>query len=69
MSECKASSVTQPGLSRRRLLRQAGGAAAVMAMPWCQAQSFPQRPVRVLVGYSAGGGVDAMARLLDALQY
>ncbi len=64
MSECKASSVAQPGLSRRRLLRQAGGAAAVMAMPWCQAQSFPQRPVRVLVGYSAGGGVDAMARLL-----
>jgi tripartite-type tricarboxylate transporter receptor subunit TctC len=25
---------------------------------------FPSRPIRLLVGYSAGGGVDAMARLL-----
>ena len=25
---------------------------------------FPNRPIRLLVGYSAGGGVDAMARLI-----
>ncbi|MBU1359788.1 MAG: tripartite tricarboxylate transporter substrate binding protein [Gammaproteobacteria bacterium] len=28
------------------------------------AQTFPDRPIRMIVGYSAGGGVDAMARLL-----
>lgn len=28
------------------------------------AQSFPTKPIRILVGYSAGGGVDTMARLL-----
>lgn len=29
-----------------------------------QAQAYPIKPIRLLVGYSAGGGVDAMARLL-----
>lgn len=29
-----------------------------------QAQTYPSKPVHILVGYSAGGGVDAMARLL-----
>lgn len=28
------------------------------------AQSFPVKPIRILVGYSAGGGVDTVARLL-----
>lgn len=28
------------------------------------AQSFPSKPIRILVGYSAGGGVDTVARLL-----
>lgn len=28
------------------------------------AQTYPDRPIRLLVGYSAGGGVDAMARLV-----
>lgn len=28
------------------------------------AQTYPNKPIRLLVGYSAGGGVDAMARLL-----
>lgn len=29
-------------------------------------QSYPQKPVRMLVGYSAGGGADALARLTAA---
>ncbi len=29
-----------------------------------QAQEFPTRPVRVLVGYGAGGGMDTIARIL-----
>lgn len=28
------------------------------------AQSFPTKPIKIFVGYSAGGGVDTMARLL-----
>ncbi len=36
------------------LLASAGG----------QAQDYPQRPVRVLVGYGAGGGMDAITRLV-----
>jgi len=30
------------------------------------AQSYPTRPVRMLVGYAAGGGADALARILAA---
>jgi len=29
-----------------------------------QAQSFPAKPIRMYVGYSAGGGADALARLV-----
>lgn len=45
---------------RRRIVLAALLGLALAA----QAQSFPTKPVRILVGYSAGGGVDAMARLL-----
>ena len=31
-----------------------------------QAQSFPAKPIRMLVGYSAGGGADALARLVGS---
>ena len=51
-------------VSRRRCLTVGWGAAVAVSAPWSRAQTFPQRPVRLLVGYSAGGGVDAMARLL-----
>lgn len=30
------------------------------------AQSFPAKPIRMLVGYSAGGGADALARIVAA---
>jgi len=47
-------------LTRRTML----GATLALAAPWAGAQDFPNRPVRILVGYAAGGGVDAMARML-----
>ncbi|TFZ00990.1 tripartite tricarboxylate transporter substrate binding protein [Ramlibacter henchirensis] len=40
-----------------------------LAAPWAAAQTasdYPNRPVRLMVGYAAGGGVDAMARMLSA---
>jgi len=30
------------------------------------AQQYPAKPLRMLVGYSAGGGADALARLIAA---
>ncbi len=37
---------------------------ALAALPAAQAQSWPNKPLRLIVGYSPGGAVDAMARLL-----
>jgi tripartite-type tricarboxylate transporter receptor subunit TctC len=40
--------------------------ALALAAPLAFAQTYPSRPIRLLVGYAAGGGVDAMARMLSA---
>lgn len=39
-------------------------AVMALAAAGVQAQSYPNKPIRLLVGYSAGGGVDTMARVL-----
>lgn len=39
-------------------------ALSVLAAPVAQAADFPQRPIRLLVGFSPGGAVDEMARRL-----
>ena len=39
-------------------------AALALAGAGAQAQGYPAKPIRLLVGYSAGGGVDTMARVL-----
>jgi tripartite-type tricarboxylate transporter receptor subunit TctC len=52
-------------IRRRQLLRLAGGIAALPLLPRAAlAQAYPSRPVRILVGYAAGGGVDIAARLI-----
>jgi tripartite-type tricarboxylate transporter receptor subunit TctC len=52
-------------MHRRRLLRLMGGATALPLLSQAAwAQAYPTRPVKILVGYSAGGGVDITARLI-----
>jgi tripartite-type tricarboxylate transporter receptor subunit TctC len=52
-------------LSRRRFLHLVAGAAVVPAISriaW--AQTYPARPVRIIVGFPAGGTPDILARLI-----
>lgn len=43
----------------------AGLAALTVVCPlWAQSQPFPSKPFKVVVGYSAGGAVDAVARTI-----
>src|SRR6266700_7455506 len=52
-------------IPRRRFMELAAGAAALPAAPWiASAQSYPTRPVHIVVGYAAGGGTDLVARLI-----
>src|SRR6185369_11498609 len=54
-------------LTRRRFA-QAAGATLLAAPAFAQAAfaqaPWPSRPIHILVGYPAGGGVDLIARLL-----
>jgi tripartite-type tricarboxylate transporter receptor subunit TctC len=51
-------------LHRREMLGLAGAAAAAAFSRPARADTYPSRPVRIMVGYSAGGGVDLAARLI-----
>jgi tripartite-type tricarboxylate transporter receptor subunit TctC len=49
---------------RRTLLRAAACAAALACLPALAQEAWPARPITIVVPFSAGGGVDVMARLL-----
>ncbi len=57
-------------LPRRQFLGLAAGAAALsygsnFGITQARAQAYPSRPVRIVIGFPAGSGVDVMARLVS----
>lgn len=58
---------TPPRISRRQVLAAGGGLAAGLALPsmgLAQSGAWPQRPIKLIVGFAAGGLTDALPRLL-----
>jgi tripartite-type tricarboxylate transporter receptor subunit TctC len=52
-------------LPRRQFLHLAAGAAALPILPRvARAQTYPTRPITMVVPFPAGGGADAMGRIL-----
>jgi tripartite-type tricarboxylate transporter receptor subunit TctC len=51
-------------ITRRKLLHVTAGAASLVASPWAARAAFPDRPLRIMVGFAAGGTVDTIARIL-----
>jgi tripartite-type tricarboxylate transporter receptor subunit TctC len=49
-------------LLRRRFLYLAGAAIAAPSLAW--SETYPVRPVHMVVGFAAGGGADIVARLI-----
>jgi tripartite-type tricarboxylate transporter receptor subunit TctC len=52
-------------IPRRTFLHMAASAAALSTVPrLASAQAYPSRPVRIIVGFPAGGATDIQARLM-----
>ncbi len=52
-------------LTRRHLLASSGAALLAAGASHARADTYASQPIRIMVGYAAGGGVDLVARLLQ----
>jgi hypothetical protein len=68
ISKSKAIEVDMMKLARRRFLHLTASAATLPVISRIAiAQSYPTRPVRIIVGFPAGGASDIYARLIGQL--
>lgn len=51
-------------MTSKRLISVLGVLCLVGGLPQAQAQTFPSKPIRMIVGYAPGGGSDIMGRMI-----
>ena len=49
-----------------KLVRLAAFAASALAAATACAQGYPNKPIRMIVGFPPGGGTDVVARVIGA---
>ena len=57
-------SQTARDITRRRAIGSLAAGAAALAVPGAHAQAFPNKPLRMIVGFAPGGAADVMARVI-----